>query len=235
MTAFTIQNRLKGLADKKNAESARRFFKTGPGEYGEGDEFSGIRVPVLRKLAKEYQKTITLKEAEQLLKSPVHEQRLLALFLFIYMYSNGEECVKKEIYERYLNNARFVNNWDLVDSSAEHIVGRFLFSKGKGPIYRLARSEDLWERRISIISTFYFIKRGQYSETLGISKILLPDSEDLIHKAVGWMLREVGKRDLQIEEKFLKGLYKKMPRTMLRYAIEKFPELKRQQYLKGLL
>lgn len=234
MDVHTIKSKLRELANKKNAEVAQRFFKTGPGEYGEGDKFLGIRVPVLRKLAKEYQ-TITVEEAEHLLKSPIHEERLLSLFILISIYSKGEEAVKKGIYKLYLNNTKFVNNWDLVDASAEHIVGNFLFNKGKNPIYRLAKSEDLWERRISIMSTFYFIKHGQYSETMKISKVLLHDNEDLIHKAVGWMLREVGKRNLLLEEEFLKKYYKEMPRTMLRYAIERFPESKRQRYLKGAI
>ena len=232
MDARTIQSKLKGLANKKNAEVAQRFFKTGPGEYGEGDIFLGIRVPVLRELAKEYQ-AITIKETEHLLKSPIHEERLLALFILIRIYSKAEEIIKKAIYELYLKNTKFINNWDLVDSSAEYIVGDFLLDKGKNPLYQLARSKDLWDRRISIMSTFCFIKRRQYSETLKVAKTLLNDKEGLIHKAVGWMLREVGKRDLSLEEDFLKEHYKEMPRTMLRYAIEKFPETKRQGYLKG--
>jgi len=234
MDVHTIKSKLRELANKKNAEVAQRFFKTGPGEYGEGDKFLGIRVPVLRKLAKEYQ-TITVEEAERLLKSPIHEERLLSLFILIHIYSKGEEAVKKGIYKLYLNNTKFVNNWDLVDASAEHIVGNFLFNKGKNPIYRLAKSEDLWERRISIMSTFYFIKHGQYSETMKISKVLLHDNEDLIHKVIGWMLREVGKRNLPLEEEFLKKYYKEMPRTMLRYAIERFPEPRRLRYLKGTI
>jgi 3-methyladenine DNA glycosylase AlkD len=232
MDARTIQSKLKGLANKKNAEVAQRFFKTGPGEYGEGDIFLGIRVPVLRELAKEYQ-TITVKEAEHLLKSPIHEERLLALFILLRIYSKAEEAIKKAIYELYLKNTKCINNWDLVDSSAEYIVGDFLLDKGKNLLYQLARSKNLWERRISIMSTFCFIKRRQYSETLKVAKALLNDKEDLIHKAVGWMLREVGKRNLPLEEEFLKEHYKEMPRTMLRYAIEKFPETKRQGYLKG--
>ena len=232
MDARTIQSKLKGLANKNNAEVAQRFFKTGPGEYGEGDIFLGIRVPVLRRLAKEYQ-TIKVKEAEHLLKSPIHEERLLALFILIRIYSKAEEVIKKAIYELYLKNSKFINNWDLVDSSAEYIVGDFLLDKEKNPLYQLARSKNLWDRRISIMSTFCFIKRRQYSETLKVAKKLLNDKENLIHKAVGWMLREVGKRNLHLEEEFLKEHYKEMPRTMLRYAIEKFPETKRQGYLKG--
>jgi 3-methyladenine DNA glycosylase AlkD len=227
-----IQSRLRGLAKKENAEVAQRFFKTGPGEYGEGDKFLGIRVPVLRKLAKEYQ-AVSVGEAEKLLKSPIHEERLLALFILIRIYSKGAESVKKRIYDLYLDNTKFINNWDLVDASAEHLVGDFLLDKGKRPLYGLAKSKILWERRIAIMATFCFIKRRQYSDTLRISEVLLHDKEDLIHKAVGWMLREVGKRNLPLEEEFLKAHYKDMPRIMLRYAIERFPESRRQRYLKS--
>ncbi len=232
MSVKEIQKKLKGLGKKEKAKKHQRFFKTGPGEYGEGDVFIGVTVPELRKLAKEY-KTIGINEIKQLLKSEIHEERLLSLFLLIHRYSKGDEPEKKRIYELYLKNTKFINNWDLVDSSAGHIVGAFLFDKSKKPLYDLVKSNNLWERRISIISTFYFIKRNQFSDTLKISKILLSDKEDLIHKAVGWMLREVGKRDMSVEENFLKNHYKNMPRTMLRYAIEKFPESKRQEYLKG--
>ena len=227
-----IQKKLKSLGNEEKAKIHQRFFKTGPGEYGEGDVFIGVTVPELRKLAKEY-KTIGRNEIRKLLQSPIHEERLLSLFLLIHRYSKGDESEKKRIYELYLENTKFINNWDLVDSSAGHIVGAFLFNKSKKPLYDLVKSNNLWERRISIISTFYFIKHNQLNETLKIAKILLSDKEDLIHKAVGWMLREVGKRDISIEEPFLKKHYKNMPRTMLRYAIEKFPELKRQRYLKG--
>ena len=232
MSVKEIQKKLKALGNEEKAIKHQSFFKTGPGEYGEGDIFVGVTVPELRKLAKEY-KTIPSEEVKQLLQSPIHEERLLSLFLLIHRYSKGDEPEKKRIYELYLKNTKFINNWDLVDSSAGQIVGAFLFDKSKKPFYDLVKSENLWERRISIISTFYFIKRNQFSDTLKISKILLSDKEDLIHKAVGWMLREVGKRDISIEEKFLKKHYKNMPRTMLRYAIEKLPELKRQRYLKG--
>jgi len=232
MSIKEIQKRLKDLGSKEKAKKHQKFFKTGPGEYGEGDIFVGVTVPELRKLANEY-RTIPLKEVKLLLRSPIHEERLLSLFLLIHRYSKGDELEKKKIYELYLNNTKFINNWDLVDSSAGHIVGAFLFDKSKQPLYDLVNSENLWERRISIISTFYFIKRNQFSDALKISKILLSDKEDLIHKAVGWMLREVGKRDMSVEENFLKKHYKNMSRTMLRYAIEKFPESKRQRYLKG--
>jgi len=227
-----IRQRLKKNGNKEKAKKHQSFFKTGPGEYGEGDVFIGVTVPEIRKLAKEY-KTISPNEIKQLLQSPIHEERLLSLFMLIHRYSKRDGPEKKRIYELYLKNTKFINNWDLVDSSAGHIVGAFLFDKNKNPLYDLADSENLWKRRISIISTLYFIRRKQFTDTLKIAKILLLDKEDLIHKAVGWMLREIGKRDISVEENFLKKYYKKMPRTMLRYAIEKFPEPKRQRYLKG--
>ena len=232
MTIQEIQRKLHNLGNEEKAKILQGFFKTGPGQYGEGDVFLGIKVPELRKLAKEYQ-DISTKEVRQLLKSSIHEERLLALLILVRTYSKGNEATKKRIYYLYMKNTQFVNNWDLVDGSAEHIVGAFLMDKSKKPLYRFVKSEDLWERRISIMSTFHFIKQGEFSETLKISKILLTDGEDLIHKAVGWMLREIGKRHMLTEERFLREHYRKMPRTMLRYAIEKFPEPKRQRYLKG--
>jgi 3-methyladenine DNA glycosylase AlkD len=232
MTAHEIRKKLQGLGNKEKAKVLQRFFKTGPGEYGEGDIFLGIRVPDLRKLAKEYQ-DIASKEITQLLTSPIHEERLLAILILVRTYSNGDESTKRKIYELYFRYIDFINNWDLVDGSAAHIVGAFLMDKSKEPLYRLAKSKNFWLRRISIISTFYFIKHHEFSEILKIAAMLISDEEDLIHKAVGWMLREVGKRHLQTEEKFLRDHYQKMPRTMLRYAIEKFPEPKRQRYLKG--
>ena len=232
MLVHNIQRKLQELGSREKAKVLQRFFKTGPGEYGEGDVFVGVKVPELRKLAKEYQK-ITVKEVKQLLKSAIHEERLLALFILVRKYSKGNEAEKKRIYELYLKNTQFINSWDLVDISAHHIIGAFLVDKSKEPLYSLAKSMNLWERRISIISTFYFIKHDKYAETIKISEILLTDEQDLIHKAVGWMLREVGKRHMPTEEKFLRKHYKRMPRTMLRYAIEKFPEDKRQRYLKG--
>jgi len=227
-----IKKRLEQLGSRETAEILQKFFKTGPGEYGEGDIFIGVRVPDLRKLAKEFQ-DITTSEVRAFLASSIHEERFLALLILVRNYGSGDEITKKKIYDLYLENTPFINSWDLVDGSAHHIVGAFLMGKNKAPLYRLAKSENLWERRIAIISTFQFIKHDQYQETLEIAKILLTDPEDLIHKAVGWMLREIGKRDGVAEETFLKKHYMKMPRTMLRYAIEKFPEPKRQRYLKG--
>jgi 3-methyladenine DNA glycosylase AlkD len=232
MVIRDIRKKLQQLGSEEKAKVLQRFFKTGPGEYGEGDVFIGVRVPDLRKLVKEYQ-DITIKEVMQLLKSSIHEERLFALLILVSKYSKGNETLKKRIYELYLQNTKFINSWDLVDGSAQHIVGAFLMDKSKEPIYRLAKSNSLWERRIAILSTFHFIKHDNYSETLKISKILLTDEQDLIHKAVGWMLREIGKRHISTEEMFLKKYYKRMPRTMLWYAIEKFPESKRKKYLRG--
>jgi len=232
MTVQDIQKRLKKLGNEKHAAISQRFFKTGPGEYGEGDKFIGIRVPVLRALVKEYA-DLSVAQILILLRSHIHEERLLALLLLVDSFSQGDDAARTSIFELYLKHTEFINNWDLVDSSAEHIVGAYLMDKSKAVLYRLAESVNLWERRIAIMSTFHFVKRHEFSETLKISKMLLFDRQDLIHKATGWMLREIGKRHLQTEERFLKVHYKKMPRTMLRYAIEKFPEQKRQRYLKG--
>lgn len=227
-TAEKIEKQLKALGNKTAAEHAQRFFKTGPGEYGEGDLFLGITVPVLRKLAKEH-RGIALDEAVELLQSPLHEVRLLALLIMVlHAKQNGAAVCRA-----YLANTRRINNWDLVDCSAEHIVGAHLFERDRKPLTRLAKSKSLWERRIAIIATFYFIRRNQFDDTLALADLLLNDKEDLMHKAVGWMLREVGKRDLNAEEEFLLPRYQNMPRTMLRYAIERFPEPKRLAWLQG--
>ncbi|MHC4169900.1 MAG: DNA alkylation repair protein, partial [Planctomycetota bacterium] len=189
-----IMSRLRELGDSDIAAHSQRFFKTGPGEYGEGDRFLGIRVPVIRKCVREY-RAISLADAEELLKSPFHEARLLAVLILVAKYSKAKTGAElNAIYRSYLKHTELINNWDLVDSSAEHIVGAHLFNKNRRPIYRLARSKDLWERRIGVMSTFHFVKREDYSDTLAIAELLLGDKEDLIHKAVGWMLREVGNR-----------------------------------------
>ncbi len=227
-----IKSKLQKLGDRRRAEQSKRYFKTGPGEYGEGDIFLGIPVPELRKLSGTY-RDIPLETAEKLLESPIHEERMLALLILVLKYAIADTNAQKRIYTLYLKNTQFINNWDLVDLSAHYIVGPFLTDKSKKSLYRLAASKSLWERRIAIMATFHYIRQNTFSETLKIADILISDKEDLIHKAVGWMLREVGKRDLQTEEEFLKSRYKNMPRTMLRYAIEKFPAAKRQRYLKG--
>jgi 3-methyladenine DNA glycosylase AlkD len=232
MTLKVLRTELNTLSDPSIAAISKRFFKTGSGQYGEGDIFIGVRVPVLRKLAKQY-RSISITSALELLRAPVHEERLLGLFLLIHHYRSGDPDCREVIYNHYLKHSEYINNWDLVDASAEHIVGHFLIEKDKGPLFLLAQSDALWERRIAILATFCYIKRGRFDETLLISDILLNDGHDLIQKAVGWMLREVGKRDQAAEETFLLPRYRNMPRTMLRYAIEKFPEPIRKSYLRS--
>ncbi|MEN8806696.1 MAG: DNA alkylation repair protein [Desulfobacterales bacterium] len=234
MTAKQIHIALARLGNPDIAAHSRRFFKTGKGEYGEGDRFLGIRVPVLRRKAKEF-KNSPLPEILRVLTSTFHEERLLALFMLVNKFSKGLPHERKEIYELYLKNTKYINNWDLVDSSAGYIVGAYLADKDKQLIYRMAGSISLWERRIAIMSTFPMIRANDFTTTLNVSQVLLKDEEDLIHKAVGWMLREIGKRNLSVEEDFLKKHYKGMPRTMLHYAIEKFPNKERKRYLMGLV
>jgi len=230
MNAAAISKRLQEMGDREDAQFLQRFFKTGPGQYGEGDIFLGIRVPIVRKLAKEY-KDIPFKEVLFLLKSPYHEIRLFALISMINAFEKGDETIQGKIYKLYLANTRHINNWDLVDLSAPDIVGAYLFTKSRRPLYQLAKSKSLWERRIAVLATFYFIKNNQFDDCLKLAEILLKDKEDLIHKAVGWMLRETGKRDEEIAEAFLQKHYRTMPRTMLRYAIERLPPFKRRMYM----
>jgi 3-methyladenine DNA glycosylase AlkD len=232
MKAKDVEARLHVLADDKIADIMRGFFKTAKGEYGEGDQFLGIKVPTLRKLAREFQ-GVPLRESEKLLQSAIHEARLLALLLLVRAFEKGNEPSRKPIYDLYLANTAWVNNWDLVDASAPPIVGGFLAERDRKPLYALAVSATLWERRIAIVATQHFIRRSDFADTLRLSGLLLNDRHDLIHKAVGWMLREVGKRDESVLEGFLREHYRRMPRTMLRYAIERFAESRRQQYLKG--
>jgi 3-methyladenine DNA glycosylase AlkD len=230
-----IIKKLQALGDRDIALHSQHFFKTGKGQYGEGDLFLGIRVPAIRKCVREY-RTISLADTLALLKSPFHEARLLALLILVAKFSAANQSSSADqqaVYRSYLGHKKYINNWDLVDCSAEHIVGAYLFSRDRQPIYRLARSKSMWERRIGIVSTFHFIKRQDFSDTLAVVELLLHDQEDLIHKAAGWMLREVGKRDPDAEKSFLAKHYRQMPRTMLRYAIEKFAEGERQAYLHG--
>jgi len=232
MNINELKKDLRRDSSKKHAKALQWFFKTGPGEYAEGDIFIGVKVPKIRSVVRKF-KNLSLRETKVLLHSKIHEERLAALLILVQKYSKAQEVEREKIYNIYLKNTKYINNWDLVDLSAGHIVGAFLADKTKKEIHVLAKSKTLWERRIAIIATFYFIKQGIFNHTLRIAHMLLVDKEDLIHKAVGWMLREVGKRDLKSEEEFLKKYYKRMPRTMLRYAIERFPEPKRQAYLKG--
>lgn len=229
----TMKRALREAANADDAVFLQRFFKTGEGKYGVGDRFLGVRVPATRQLVKQFGGA-TLEDMLELLESEWHEERLLALLLMVRLYQRGDEDTQRQLYENYLANTAHINNWDLVDSSAEHIVGAFLYGKANAQrvLMRLGRSTQLWERRIAMLSTFHFIKRGEIGIALAIAEHLLNDTEDLIHKAVGWMLREVGKRDHAALERFLEPRILLMPRTMLRYAIEKFPEPQRQRYLK---
>jgi len=232
MTAEDTRKRLRELEDPEKAKILRRFFKTGPGQYGEGDLFLGIPVPQIRNVCKECG-AMAMGEVEALLKSSVHEERLLALLILIRKYNEEDDSGRKSIYTLYLKSTRWINNWDLVDLSAPNIVGDFLMRRSRKPLYRLAHSPALWERRVAILATLRFIKERQFDDTLRISEILLRDKENLIQKAVGWMLREVGKRDPEAEEGFLKAHCRQMPRTMLRYAIERLPAAKRQLFMEG--
>ncbi len=220
-------------ADPVKATGLARFFKTGKGQYGEGDVFLGIKVPVLRALVKQHRDAATLDTVAQLLASKYHEERLFALLLLVQIHQRGDSAQQQAAFDLYLGSTPRINNWDLVDLSAQYIAGRHLEDKPRKVLHQLARSTLLWERRIAIISTHHFIRRNDFADTLKIAKTLLHDEHDLMHKAVGWMLREVGKRDLAVEEEFLQQHYRDMPRTMLRYAIERFPENKRQNYLHG--
>ncbi|MFH0984488.1 MAG: DNA alkylation repair protein [Candidatus Omnitrophota bacterium] len=231
MTVMAIRKRLRQYADREQAALLRRFFKTGPGEYGEGDVFIGVRVPCSRIVAKEFG-DLALGEVVKLLRSRVHEERLVALLILVSQFQSADEKGRGQIYRIYLKNHSFINNWDLIDLSAHHILGGFLRGKEQTPLYSLARSGSLWKRRMAVLATFRYIRDRDLKETLKIARMLLKDKEDLIHKAVGWALREVGKRDEPLLESFLKKHHQKMPRTMLRYAIERFPEPKRQRYLK---
>ncbi|OGJ21666.1 DNA alkylation repair protein [Candidatus Pacearchaeota archaeon RBG_13_36_9] len=227
-----LEQELESQTDKEKAALLQRFFKTGKGEYGEGDVFLGVIVPKQRQIAKKF-KELEMSEIQELLNSKVHEKRLIALLILVEQFKKSGGKGKQKIFDFYLNNTKKINNWDLVDLSAPNIIGAFLLDKKRDVLYELARSENLWEKRISIISTAAFIRNKDFEETIKISEILLKDEQDLIHKAVGWMLREVGKKDEECLIKFLNRNYKIMPRTMLRYSIEKFPEEKRQKYLKG--
>ncbi len=229
-----LRTEMETLADPRVAAQSQRFFKTGPGQYGEGDHFIGIRVPELRRLARKYE-ALGMEAAERLLQSKTHEHRQVALFILVNQFKRGSETTRQRIYTLYQRNLGHINNWDLVDASAPHIVGAWLENRSRSPLKRLARADALWERRMAILATFHYIRKGEFEETLRMAQMLLKDREDLIHKAVGWMLREVGKRAPETAEVFLRRHYRAMPRTMLRYAIEKFPEAKRQAYLKGEL
>ncbi len=229
---FSIRKELDQFSNQKIAAHSQKFFKTGKGEYGEGDHFIGVRVPVVRKIAGKY-RGITQKDLTRLLISKIHEERLLALIIMVEQYKRADDEQKSTLFRLYIEHTECINNWDLIDTSVHHIIGNYLENKDKTQLHQWAESESLWERRMAIMATFYFIRQGSFDDTFLIAEKLLHDKHDLIHKAVGWMLREVGNRDQEREELFLAKYYQIMPRTMLRYAIEKFDEMKRKQYLKG--
>ncbi len=230
----TLKKDLRSFQRPNKAKILRRFFKTGSGEYGEGDEFLGLMTDETRSVAKKYT-DLSFSDISKLLASKIHEERVVAVMILTNRFKKADLLSQKEIYNFYFQNIAGINNWDLVDSSAPLIVGGYIYLS-KTPrkiLYQLARSKDLWEKRIAMMACFYFIREKDFKDALKIAEILLNDKHDLIHKAVGWMLREIGNRDLKTEEAFLKKYYGQMPRTMLRYAIEKFSQEKRQRYLKG--
>lgn len=229
-----IKSELHAHACPNKALSLQRFFKRGEGEYGEGERFLGITVPLQRQIAKSYA-SLSFSELEVLLRSKLHEERLTALLILILQYQLATSLQQKRIYDFYFANVAGINNWDLVDLSAPKIVGPFLLDKNKKHLYELVRSKSLWERRIAIVATIAFIRENSFTDTLSLTQKLLKDKEDLLHKAAGWMLREVGKRDFEVLSVFLREYYHVMPRTMLRYAIEKFPEKLRLAYLHGCI
>jgi 3-methyladenine DNA glycosylase AlkD len=227
-----VESRLIEAGDPDLARFQQGFFKTGPGGYGEGDVFLGMKVPAVRAIAREF-RSLSIGECSRLLESPYHEARLAALVILVESYRRGDEATREAIHDLYLARTDRVNGWDLVDVSAAWLIGQHLFDRDRSLLTSLAVSRSVWERRMAIIATHYFIRKGDFLDTFRIADLLLTDDHDLIQKAVGWMLREVGKRDADAERGFLRERYGRMPRTMLRYAIEKFPEAERRQYLRG--
>lgn len=230
----SIVNEIESHAESDRVEVLNKYFKVFPGGYGEGDEFIGVRAPKLRKISKQYYKSLQLNDLSKLISSSKHEYRLTAVFILVLKFEKEKsETGRKELVDFYLDHLNFINNWDLIDSSAHKILGVYLLDTEVDILYDFAYSDDLWKQRISIISTFHFIRSGRFGDTFKIAKILLHHDHDLIHKAVGWMIREVGNRNYKEAYEFLKENYKEMPRTMLRYSIEKYPEETRQDFLKG--
>ena len=230
-----MQEELRLLGGPERAKASQRFFKTGKGEYGEGDIFLGVTVPQQRNIARKYKDNVSLQDIEFLLRNRVHELRFTALEILVMRYEKASEVEKKKIFDFYLNHTSGINNWDLVDTSAPYIVGNYLLDKDKSILYKLMKSSNLWEKRIAVVSTLAFIQKGEFEATLRIVELLLQDKHDLIHKACGWMLREIGKKSTNELEAFLSKHCNDMPRTMLRYAIERFSEDKRKAYLSGIL
>lgn len=230
VSAEAIHHCLQQLADSAIAAHSQRFFRTGPGEYGEGDCFLGIRVPMLRSLIPQLNDLLTA-QIFATLRSPWHEQRLLALLLLVHRFHKSDPEHRSALFAGYMQHSQWINNWDLVDASASHIIGAHLVDRPRHLLIELAQASSVWQRRMAIIATHHFIRRDDFSDCLVVAELLLGDAHDLIHKAVGWMLREVGKRDQNVEEEFLNLHAARMPRTMLRYAIEKFPDPLRKHYL----
>lgn len=226
-----IKKVMEKTSNHKKARLYQRFFKTGPGEYGEGDVFIGLTMPQQRLIAKRFS-DISISQIKEMLDSPVHEHRMTALIILTNKFKRSDDDEKKKIFDFYIANTHRINNWDLVDVTCPHIVGTYLLDKDRAILHRLARSKNIWKRRIAIVSTSVFIKNRQYDDTISIAKTLLKDDHDLIHKAVGWMLREIGKMDTRALENFLDSYHKEMPRTMLRYSLERLPERKREHYMK---
>jgi len=226
---------IRALANKEIAQHSLRFFKTDKGEYGHGDLFLGVRAPQIRLIAKKHI-DISITDMKTLICSKYHEERFLGLIILVNKYAKTKDKKNRnQLYKIYVSSFKYINNWNLVDVTCPHVTGKHLIDKDRTILYKWAKSEDLWTKRIAMVSTFSFIRKNDLEDTFKIAEILLHDEHDLIHKAVGWMLREAGKRDIKKEETFLKKYYKTMPRTMLRYSIEKFPETKRQKYLKGTI
>ena len=235
MNAKHIIEELVAMRNPEKEKILLYFFKTGKGQYGEGDQFLGITVPQIRSLVKKY-KDISIHEIETLIHNQFHECRMLALLLLVESYPKAKsESEQKQIYEFYIRQVDYINNWDLVDLTAPHIVGAYLWGKDREDLFNFAQTPHLWLQRIAVIATYYFIRKHDFQTTFDVSTLLLQHPHDLIHKAVGWMLREAGKRDFEAEYQYLleNKRYQSMPRTMLRYAIEKFPESLRQDFLKG--
>lgn len=232
MLLSNLKKDLNSLKDPAKAKLLSGYFKTGKGEYAEGDKFLGVMVPLQRKIAKKYFDKLDFSDLQKLLDSKIHEYRFTALAIMVLKYNKASDEEKKQIVDFYLANTKNINNWDLVDCSALYILGKYYFDKDKNFLLKMAKSGNLWERRIAVLTTFWFIKNKQFDYSLKLAEILLNDKHDLIHKAVGWMLREIGNRDLKKEEVFLKKHYKEMPRVMLRYAIEKLTSKKKEFYLK---
>lgn len=232
MTATAVRAELRRLADPGRAAVSPRFFKAGPGEYAEGDRFLGVTVPLQRKVARRF-RDLPPRSVRSLLRDPFHECRLTALLILVLQSEKGSDAERERIVELYRDHLDFVNHWDLVDSSAHQLLGAWLETRDRSELLELAASGDLWRQRVAMIATYHFIRQGDFDDALEIARSLLDHEHDLIHKAVGWMLREIGNRDRAVEERFLERHYRRMPRTMLRYAIEKFEPARRRAYLEG--